>query len=336
MHRLSERPDRDMGRQSAIAWVLLLLGLPLHSGEPPVRNWALLVGVAEYPSLPPERQLLGPPNDIRAMEQVLRRLSPDWAGIQILADGVPNSRGLPTRERIISSFAELRRHVRTGDFVLIYFSGHGSQQPASPGDTSEEDGLDEIFLPRDIGRWSGQTGRVRNALTDDHLNGLIAPLLAAGARVWAVFDTCHSGTITRGPTRITGSSDDERARFVPPDELGVPSSARSSASMSLQEHSTWADGLIVFSAARSDETTPELRLPRGDPDGQQRGLFTFTLIQALEHSDAGTFGQLAEFIATQYALARRVAPSPVFEGALAQELGSWHLPFTPLPSSHAP
>ena len=88
------------------------------------------------------------------------------------------------------------------DFVYLHFSGHGSQAPAL-NDETELDGLDELFLPVDIGPWNDTVGAVENALLDDEIGEMIGAIRAKGATVWAVFDSCHSGTATRasGPMR---------------------------------------------------------------------------------------------------------------------------------------
>ena len=49
-----------------------------------------------------------------------------------------------------------------------------------------------------IGPWSDATAAVQNGLVDDEIGALIDGLRAKGADVWAVFDSCHSGTVTRG------------------------------------------------------------------------------------------------------------------------------------------
>jgi uncharacterized caspase-like protein len=298
-------------------FVKLLLLCILAAPAQAANHWALLVGVSEYPSLAPERQLRGPRNDVIALRDTLLGMEVDRRRIIVLADGVPQSDGMPTRVAITSSLDRLSRDVRAEDFVFIYFSGHGSQQPAAAEDREEPDGLDEIFLPRDIGRWDGKAGSVKNALTDNEINRLTRPLLAAGAQVWAVFDTCHSGTMTRGSTGAL-LDDVEVKRSVRPAELGVPLFQPSVRSVADAAHGlrNWPEKLVVFSAAQSNQSTPELRLPAGDPARVEHGLFTYTLLRALRANGPANYEQLAQSIATRYAIMQRAAPTPVFEGRL--------------------
>ena len=72
---------------------------------------------------------------------------------------------------------------------------------------------------RDIGRWDGEAGQVPNAITDNELGAAIGRIRAKGAFVWAVFDNCHSGTITRGNA---GKLPGERSRQIKPEGLGIP------------------------------------------------------------------------------------------------------------------
>ena len=292
-----------------------------------VRAWALLVGVSAYPSLPPERQLLGPGNDVRLMRNALKRMRADWSAITVLADAVDRADGLPTRAAVLGAIDDLARKVGPRDEVILYFSGHGSQQPTD--DPSEEDSLDEIFLPRDIGRWNGSRGTVENAIIDKEIRRALTPLLAKGAHVWAIFDTCHSGTMTRGAPGSLLSSQ-ETARWVRPAELGIPEReiAVTSADARVPTRGRPATGTskaappeaVAFEASQSFETTPEMPLPAGDPARVPHGLFTYELVQALAVTGLTSYRQLADVLRARYASLNRVAPTPQFEGPLAEAL----------------
>ena len=80
---------------------------------------------------------------------------------------------------------------------MIFLSGHGSQQPDQPP-LDEDDGLDETFLPADIGDWDGTKMTVANAIIDDELRTWLDAICRKGARVWLIADTCCSGTLIRG------------------------------------------------------------------------------------------------------------------------------------------
>ena len=233
-----------------LALTLCLLSAPALARE----NYALLIGANDYPSLDQKYWLKGPANDVRLVERYLTTEAPvpfAKADVIVLADGVEGA-GEPTLAGIRTAFADLAAKVQPGDFAYLHFSGHGSQAPALHPE-AELDGLDEVFMPTDIGPWQDEVGTVQNALVDDEIGGLIDGLRAKGADVWAVFDSCHSGTVTRGVME-----DDVRLRQVPPDALGIPVEAMAVSTRALPDPR--AGGEAPFDDA-------SLVAPGGDANG---------------------------------------------------------------------
>lgn len=101
---------------------------------------------------------------------------------------------------IVSNFETwLINGTRPGDRVFFFYAGHGFQAPDDNGD--EEDGQDEVITPYDVAIAPGANGKVllpneRTFIRDDKFNDFIARL--SGRRVVLMFDSCHSGTISRG------------------------------------------------------------------------------------------------------------------------------------------
>ena len=99
---------------------------------------ALLIGVSNYPSLSQSKRLRGPANDVQIMRASLLQSGVANSEITTLADGVfipsakPNQVGkhetIPTKQNIIANLRALAQRVKPGDWVIVYFSGHGSQQ----------------------------------------------------------------------------------------------------------------------------------------------------------------------------------------------------------------
>lgn len=205
-------------------WPSLLAALALvAAGSAQASTHALLVGVSGYPNLPKTYRLEGPGNDVTRMAQVLRRRGVQ--DITVLADGVPGSAGDPTLSAIRSQFALLSNKVAPGDWTIVYFSGHGSQQPQPaqiPADEPREhDGMDELFLPYDVARWDAQAGRVSNSLIDDEIGRALRGLLQRGSSVWAVFDACNAGDMDKSlPLDRPGLR--RSWRYVPSSVLGIP------------------------------------------------------------------------------------------------------------------
>ena len=295
---------------------LALMALPALARE----NYALLIGASQYPSLDQKYWLKGPANDVRLVQTYLTTEAPVPFAVQnvtMLADGVDGA-GAPTLSGIRTAFADLTARVQPGDFVYLHFSGHGTQEPAANPD-SELDGLDEVFLPTDIGPWSDATGAVQNALVDDEIGALIDALRAKGADVWAVFDSCHSGTVTRGAP----DGDELLTRQLPPDALGIPQTAMTRGMENPQtapeapfDAGTEPGDFVAFFAAQTNEVTPEKNLPKGKPGRIPQGVFTYTLFQVLAEYPQATYGQIGQEVLRSYATKKLANTTPMFQGDL--------------------
>lgn len=174
---------------------------------------ALLVGVADYPTLPAGvERTTGARNDVLLLREVLRQRGLEPEQIRVLSDGVAGAE-LPTRANILRALDDLAAASAPGDSVFVHFSGHGSLEP---GAAARGEGT-PTFLPLNIGRWNGAAGVVENAIRQGDLRQRVDRIANRGAFVWGVFDACHSAVLVRRP----GSPQLQR-RFVDPAALGVP------------------------------------------------------------------------------------------------------------------
>jgi hypothetical protein len=315
-------------------------------------NHAVLVAVTEYPNLPQKNWLVGPNHDAVLVRDYLQTSAPalfDKANVALLADGVEGATASPTRENILAALKGVADKAATGDFVYIHLSGHGAQEPEKKAGT-ETDGMDEIFLPRDISRWNKATNSVPNALVDDDIGGALDAIRNKGAFVWVIFDACHSGSATRAAP-INDVL--EVSRKLDSDDLGISDVAvkaaaagaksgddQRQAAFSLTDESTeGADasravqlstetanpssaisiakgGMVAFFAAQTIETTPEMPLPKGEEGATRYGLFTYTIMSKLAENPRMTYRQLGRAVLQQYAADTRERPTPLFEGDL--------------------
>ena len=94
--------------------------------------------------------------------------------------------------------------------MVVHYSGHGSQVPDLEGD--EPDGLDETIVPHDSGRADPETGigPANRDITDDEIYERLRKLSAKTDAITLIFDSCHSGTISRDPFG-------ELTRYLEPD-----------------------------------------------------------------------------------------------------------------------
>lgn len=318
---------------SLLAAFVTVLGAaaPAWASTPNYR--ALLVGVSEYPNLRKDLWLDGPRNDVTRMREVLAARGVPAQNITVLADGVPGAE-LPTRRRILDELQRLASTAKAGDYIIVHMAGHGSQQPVpagSPHAGDEADGLFEIFLPRDVQNWgnkaSGSEGEVPNAILDHEIRAQVDRMTAAGAFVWGIFDACHSATLVR-----SAGNSEVKLRQVTPADLGVPveamdrSTARAAAAAKsatpvaprARPAAAGQGGSVFFYAAQTFEPTPEMRLPAGAPDRRSHGLFTFTIMQALEGGAGMTYQQLAQQVLTRYGGMSEARATPLFTGTALQ------------------
>lgn len=304
-----------------LSTVLSLSSLPAWA-----ENHALLIGASTYPNLKEEFWLKGPANDVALVQTYLTTAAPvPFApeNVVMLADGVAGTPA-PTLDAIRTAFADLADKAQAGDFVYLHFSGHGSQAPAKDPST-ELDGLDELFLPVDIGPWNDSVGEVENALVDDEIGQMIDAIRAKGAHVWAVFDSCHSGTATRA---APFGDEEVRVRQLPPDALGLPVEAMEVQTRALPQADARArpqapvdvgaaaGSFTAFFAAQTNEVTPEKNLPKGKPGRVPLGVFTYTLFETLAEHPGATYGQLGQEVLRKYAVKNLARSTPLFEGDL--------------------
>jgi uncharacterized caspase-like protein len=287
-----------MFRQCLLAALFSALSLPAFARE----NYAILIGANEYRNLEERWWLKGPANDVALVATYLTTEAVPFSveNVTVLTDGRDDV-APATLAAIRTAFADLTARVQPGDFVYLHFSGHGTQAPAADP-ASELDGLDELFLPVDIGQWSDNTGHVENALVDDEIGTMIDALRAKDVDVWAVFDSCHSGTATRG---VDAGDEEVRTRQLDPSVLGINTEAmedvvtRSIGDPRTPEEAPFDAGagggsFVAFFAAQTNEVTPEKNLPKGKPDRKPQGVFTYTLMETLAEYPGATYGQIAQ------------------------------------------
>jgi hypothetical protein len=303
--------------------IACLLAMVLALAAPHARSEmrALLVGVSDYPALPAGVQgTPGARNDVDLLRRTLRQRGFAASNIRVLADGLPDA-AAPTRSNILGALDALAEASGPGDFVFLHFAGHGSLEPGAHPD----EGASPIFLPIDIGRWNGGTGRVENAVTRHDLRERVDRIADRGAFVWAVFDTCHAANFVR-----RGEPGDVRRRFVGPSFLGVPTRApgvrghaTAAATGMLEGRQAAAPGrggTVFFYAAQAGESAVELPLPLRATATRPHGLFSYHVAMALQGGSPISYRQLAQSILTAYGAAPQVYATPIFTGDALDQL----------------
>jgi hypothetical protein len=242
----------------------------------PVKR-ALLIGIDQYPKL---TQLEGCVNDVQLMRSILQEsfgFSPE--NVTLLADAEA------TREGILAALDQLVEATGTGDIAVIHYAGHGSQMTDREGD--EPDGLDETIMPYDSeGRWG-----VNRDITDDEIHLRLVRLGAKTPYTTLIFDSCHSGTITRDAFGVRSRSVEPDTRPVselPPSP--IPPEERAALRAGESGPSGWmplTDRYVLIAGCRDEETSFEYRPPEGD--GKiVHGAMTYFLSEELRRAAPGT------------------------------------------------
>jgi hypothetical protein len=246
---------------------------------------ALLVGVGRYSYLP-KATLEGPPFDVQGLQAVLTRFGFDPRNISVLLDEKA------TRPAILAAIDELAARTRPGDFVFIYFSGHGTSGYDPALKDVGLDGATGALVPADFK--PGSPADLKKGLIIGSRD--LRPLLERldGQRdVLVAFDSCFSGNAAR---EIFAAG---QARYVAPAEL-VTAEGRAVATFAGEDEPFGAQTakdppfpyqtVVYLSAASKSERAMDIgsSLIRSGRvktvDGQPHGAFTNAFIEGLNGS----------------------------------------------------
>jgi hypothetical protein len=181
-------PTMPTTRTLTAVATLLWAGVAAAAAPPP-GDRALLIGIDRYADS--SLNLQGSVNDVRDMSGLLRD---HWGFRPEQIRTLTNEEA--TRDDILAAVKDwLIGETRPGDRVFFYYSGHGYHAPDRDGD--EPDGLDEVLVPHDAAVEDDRADPVivRNLILDDEFAALFDRL--RDRRPILIFDSCHSGTMTR-------------------------------------------------------------------------------------------------------------------------------------------
>jgi len=320
------------GLITRIALLMLLWSSPAFA-----EKHALLIGAGEYdnPNIP---DLVAVGNDTALMISLSRNLGVKDVNIRLLTEQTeagnsgltPRSRA--TRNAILEELKRLAERARPGDEILIYYSGHGSQQPDTTAENvsrDEADGWDEIILPVDTGNWSIEEQNISNAITDDELGRHLDNIRIRGANVWLIMDSCNSGTLLRGDNSIT-----RQIKTVAPHDLGIPSTwERGSFSTTEMPWSELNGKITAFYAVPSNQVAlSDIWKNEGNFTEKPYSLLTFALNAAMRKPDVSGYRDLAYMTGVIYGMQRKpMGVVPQFSGEMesgilgntAHQANSW-------------
>jgi len=135
---------------------------------------ALLIGI-NYTGT--SNELFGCINDVNSIKE--RITQNGFTDINIITDLTSKK---ATRDNILLDFKNFLINSKAGDLLFFLYSGHGSYDIDRNGD--EQDRYDELIVSCDL-----------KGIVDDELKSLIQTYLKDDVTLFAMFDSCFSGTV---------------------------------------------------------------------------------------------------------------------------------------------
>jgi Caspase domain/Domain of unknown function (DUF4384) len=248
---------------------------------------ALLVGTDVYKNFP-KNPTHGAEEDVRETKNLLiEKYGFQEKDIKLLL------REEATANNIREAYQTwLIQSTRPGDRVFFLYSGHGTTVDDLDGDeakTTPGDTKDEALAPYDAGDSS------KSLILDDELCSYINQL--SGRMAVLVFDSCFSGTVSRGSGRANPDGLQAEARYLPSveevkgettrsggkggvdDYVVTPQSAGSrDLHLVVDKESIKAGGIVIFSAAQPTQLAYSVQVK---PE-YYRGAFTYLFNKYLQ------------------------------------------------------
>lgn len=205
------------------------------------------------------------------------------------------------RDAILAALAERISASAAGDTLIFYYAGHGSQF-VDDAVFDQASRRNDTILPYN----ARQPGAAATTdILDRELRQIIDGATNAGVNVVTIFDSCHSGTATRGGERQHRSAP-MLEHAAPPPAL-VPSATAPAPKSGYRVH---------LAAAADDEQADEI-----GKSGNTSGVFTTALATVLQKIPYSTFDDIANETRLEVEETSGVTQHPQAEGELRARIG---------------
>jgi len=208
---------------------------------------ALLIGI-NYTGT--SNELYGCINDTTAIKERISKQG--FNDITIITDLTTKK---ATKNNILEGFKNLLMNCQAGDFLFFVYSGHGSYAIDRNGD--EKDGRDELIVSCDL-----------QGILDDELKALIQTYLKADVTLFALFDSCFSGSVL-----------DLKYQFM--DSLNYEKFTENSKQLETQGN------VIMISGCTDNQTSADAVF-----EGKANGAMTWSLLEALKQTPTCSWREL--------------------------------------------
>jgi acyl carrier protein len=228
-----------------ICAVFLSAGCSIRPIQHDTEFYGLLIGI-NYDTNPAVKTLDWCEADAASMKESLLQNSWEEADLTTLYGSAA------TKSAIIGELTSMVAQAGQKDYILVYFSGHGTEIADANGD--EADGDDEALVPEDYVLGDGST-----LIIDDELNAIFSSCKTAKGAF--IVDSCFSGGLVNRSMSATGY----RVKYI---EGAHPKGSGGGGDLTIT-------CLPVMTASSQNEESVEL-------DSLKHGLFTYYLTQGLD------------------------------------------------------
>ncbi|NBU33888.1 caspase family protein [bacterium] len=238
---------------------------------------ALLIGINYTGS---SAQLNGCVNDITNVRKFLLEMCGFQPQNIVTLTDAPDNANRPTRKAMEDQIGTLARGAKSGDTLVFYYSGHGSNVPDNSND--ESDGKDEVLVPMDYMR--------AGVITDDWLNENLVKKIPQNAVLYAFTDCCHSGTMCDLKYNVTCDSTYKKGQ-IPQGTPYVPGDWTDKFSFTTERAADTQGTVILFSGCRDPQTSADASF-----GGQGQGAFTHCFLDTMKANRNRTVGDILKEI----------------------------------------
>ncbi|KAI1104102.1 hypothetical protein F4804DRAFT_206322 [Jackrogersella minutella] len=251
-------------------------------------HWAILIGINAYK----EKPLKGAVQDVQDVKAFIEEVSsPLHTRIFTATESanpnlslpIEDPRFLPTYDNVASAFKEITASAKTGDFVYVHYSGHGTRElPHSRSYNQSTGDLGLVLL-------SGNEENPERYLFGRSLAYSLNAMVRKGLIVTVVLDCCFSASIYRyGDPRVRFLPYDVNIGSIFPSDLdtSLVDEANCSATRDASMQPNWlinADKHAVLVASGPNEEAGEIQ----DSNGQIHGALSYFLLGILKEDNGG-------------------------------------------------
>ena len=253
-------PSRRTSALAALALFACGAAMPASAAQ-----WALLVGVGDYPGT--AWDLDGPRHDVASLRrELVENLGYPAARVNVLVDADA------TRANILDALRKLATAAAPDDFALVYLSGHGTSahDPNRPVALAHNTGA---FVPVDYQATGSPQRKLDTLLVGSRdLRPIFTSMDKKGIHGLVLIDSCYSRNTSRSLHAATPPAYRSIDSGLRPRSLGVVAKIGDEYPYSR---------LMTMTASGAKEVALDLNDPTRTLDGKPHGAFTDAVLRTL-------------------------------------------------------